>query len=165
MPTYTPKQKESAVLKLLKPGGPSALALSGELGISQTSLSRWLREHKASKGITMAKRPLDWTAEERFQAVMESSVLSDEELGTYVRKKGITRQQLQEWKNDCIQAMGDRTGRKPDPEKRDMKREIKQLKREVRQKEKALAETAALLVLKKKPTSYGGKTRTANFTR
>ena len=156
MPQYTPKQKEALIHKLLQPNGPSALALSKQIGISQTTLSRWLREYKNSEDTTIAKRPLDWTPEERFQAVMESSNLSPDELGKFVREKGITRQQLTEWKNDCIQAMGGRPGRKPDTEKRDMKREIKELQREIRKKDKALAETAALLVLKKKAHALWG---------
>ena len=87
---------------------------------------------------------------------METSALSGDELGKYVRQKGITRQQLQEWKNDCLQAIGNRTGRKPDTEKRDLKRQITQLEREIRRKDKALAETAALLVLKKKAQELWG---------
>ena len=156
MPTYSAKQKESIILKLLKPGGPSALALSQEIGISQTSLSRWLRDYKNKKDISMAKRPLDWTGDERFQAVMKTCTMSVDEIGVFVRKSGITRQQLQEWKNDCIQAMGGRPGRKPDTEKRDLKREVKELKRDINRKDKALAETTALLVLKKKAQAIWG---------
>ena len=104
----------------------------------------------------MTKRPLDWTPEERFQAVMETTNISGDELGAYVRKNGITLQQLKEWKADCIQAMGGRPGRKPDTEKRDLKRQIKELERDIRKKDKALAETAALLVLKKKVQEIWG---------
>lgn len=150
MPTYTPKQKETVVRKLLQPGGPSALALSKQLGISQTTISRWLREHQSSDGIIMEKRPSDWTPEERFQAVVDSQNLESEELGKYLRKNGITRADIRQWKNDCLQGMGPRSGRKPDVEKRDLKRDLKAVQRELRRKEKALAETAALLVLKKK---------------
>ena len=156
MPLYSPNQKDALVRKLLQPNAPSALLLSKQIGISQTTLSRWLREAKKKEDTTIAKRPIDWTAEERFQAVMETNSLSSDEVGVYVRKNGITKQQLTEWKNDCIQAMGGRLGRKPDTEKRDLKREIKELHREVRRKDKALAETAALLVLKKKVQALWG---------
>ncbi len=74
---------------------------------------------------------------------METSSLSSDELGTYVRKKGITIQQLKEWKSDCIQAMGGRPGRKPDSEKRGLKKQNKALEIEVRRKDKALAETGS----------------------
>ena len=150
MPTYTPKQKEVHIKRLLQSNGLSALALSKEIGISQGTLSRWLREYKKSENIVMAKRPLDWTSEERFQAVMDTGSMTENEIGIYVRTKGITRLQLNEWKLDCIQALGVRAGRKPDSEKRDMKKQIKDLERDIRKKDKALAETAALLILKKK---------------
>ena len=156
MPTYSKKQKDAVVRKLLLPNSPSALALSKQIGISQGTISRWLREYTGNKDIHMTKRPLDWTAEERFQAVMETTSLSGDELGVYVRQKGITLQQLKEWKADCIQAMGGRPGRKPDTEKRDLKRQIKELERDIRKKDKALAETAALIVLKKKAQEIWG---------
>ena len=165
MPTYSTKQKEAVVRKLLLPNSPSALALSKQIGISQGTISRWLREYTNREDIHMAKRPLDWTPEERFQTVMETNSLSADELGLYVRKKGITLQQLKEWKADCIQAMGGRPGRKPDKEKRDLKRQIKELERDIRKKDKALAETAALLVLKKKSRRSGGTTRTIKYNR
>jgi transposase len=156
MPSYSIGQKESIIKKLLRPNAPSALALSQQIGISQGTLSRWLREHKSNKDIPMPKRPLDWTPEERFQAVMEAANLSEEEIGVYVRKKGITPLQLNEWKCDCIQAMGERAGRKPDSEKRDLKKQVKNLEKDLRRKDKALAETAALLILKKKAQDLWG---------
>jgi transposase len=159
MPLYSPKQKDAVIRKMLQPDAPSVLALSSQLGISKATLYRWLNQSNSQGKTTqdtMEKRPLDWTPEERFQAVMETSALSGDELGKYVRQKGITRQQLQEWKNDCLQAIGNRTGRKPDTEKRDLKRQITQLEREIRRKDKALAETAALLVLKKKAQELWG---------
>ena len=45
---------------------------------------------------------------------------------------------------------------KADSEKRALKDEPKQVKRDLRRKEKALAETAALLVLLKKAVEYWG---------
>jgi hypothetical protein len=42
------------------------------------------------------------------------------------------------------------------------KREIKQLKKELQLKEKALAEAAALIILRKKPRRSGGSPRKTN---
>ena len=42
------------------------------------------------------------------------------------------------------------------------KKKIRELEKELDRKEKALAETAALLVLKKKPRRSGGTARTGN---
>jgi transposase len=46
--TYSPEFKKEAV-ELARRTGSSANQLAKELGISQTSLSRWIREAKASE--------------------------------------------------------------------------------------------------------------------
>lgn len=154
---YTPKQKESVLKKLLQPNAPSCLAYSKQIGISSPTLCRWLKEHKNKASRIMPKRPMDWSPEERLKALEDTSSLSEEEVGAYVRKNGITRLQIKEWRSDILQAIGARTGRKPDREKRDLKKENTQLKRELNRKEKSLAETAALLVLKKKADILWGE--------
>lgn len=130
---YPETFKEKMVLRMSGPERISANALSEEIGVPQSSLSRWLREAsgvdsvakngvKARKG-KVGKRPQDWTAQEKLEAVMESASLSEQELGEYLRRKGLHEVQLEQ---------------------------------ELRRKEKALAETAALLVLKKKAAAIWG---------
>ena len=51
MAKYSEKLKQSLAAKILKPGGPSALSLSGETGISQSTLSKWARDYKENGGI------------------------------------------------------------------------------------------------------------------
>ena len=78
--------------------------------------------------------------------------MSETEISQYCREKGLFREQILEWKRDCLggfqsdesQAKTIKLQAKAD------KAEIKSLKRELQYKEKALAETAALLVLRKK---------------
>ena len=72
----------------------SACALSREVGVSQPTLSKWLRQacldhpprffepHSFEEVTTMSeKRPQDWKAEEKLQVVLEASSLPSEELG------------------------------------------------------------------------------------
>src|SRR5690606_39466834 len=70
----------------------------------------------------------------------------------YCREKGLYPDQVKQWKVESLQgfqrsAEQDKAIRQ---QARSDKQEIKQLRRELRHKEKALAETAALLVLRKK---------------
>ncbi|MCB9609584.1 MAG: transposase [Polyangiaceae bacterium] len=44
MGRYSSEFKQSMIQKLLLPGGPSATALAETSGVSQATLSRWLRE-------------------------------------------------------------------------------------------------------------------------
>ena len=78
--------------------------------------------------------------------------LSESELSQYCREKGLYPEQVQRWKQECLQGFlsSKATNAETHRQAKADKTEIKTLKRELRRKEKALAETAALLVLRKK---------------
>ena len=99
-----------------------------------------------------AKRPQDWTAEKKLDAVLEYSGLEDEQRGIFLRKQGLHEAHIEQWKRDLIAGLKSRALNKKDP--RDKK--IRELEKELGRKEKALAETAALLVLKKKANAIWG---------
>ena len=77
---YSAKFRSEAVRKLAMPGGPSATTLSEEVGVAQSTLSRWLRR-AGSLGVEAAsppnlvgkvmaaRRPQDWSAEEKLAVV------------------------------------------------------------------------------------------------
>ncbi len=90
------------------------------------------------------KRPQDWSPEEKLAAVLEAISLSEEDLGAYLRSRGLHEAHLQQWHDQML------CGLEPLPGKRAEQRRIKSLEKELQRKEKALAEAAALLVLKKK---------------
>ena len=160
---HSAKFKSRLVAKMVGPHALSANALSGEVGISQPTLSRWLREartvpamakkSKRSKEGSRARRPQDWSPEEKLRVVLESRDLADDELGAFLRKEGLHKVQLDEWSETARSSLLVRKGaKKPSAESK----RIRELERELRRKEKALAETAALLVLKKKAQAIWG---------
>ena len=144
----------------------SACALAQEVGVGQPTLSRWLRE--ASTVSTMnnnteparppdppRRRPEDWTATEKLRVVVEATRLDHGELGALLRSEGLHEAQLDEWRNAVLAALrrpatNRQRGRTPH-EKR-----IRQLEGELLRKDKALAETAALLVLRGKAEALWG---------
>jgi len=162
MATYTVGFKTRMVQRLAGREGISATALAKEVGVSQNTLSRWLREASAA-GPTVAsmnkKKPSSRkassrgrTAEQKLQIVLKASALSDEELGAFLRREGIHEAQLEEWRSKVMAGAtgalkaphGKRSERTPEIQK------IRALERELLRKDKALAEVTALLVLKKK---------------
>jgi len=152
---YSQETKETMVKKMMAPGGPSAYALSKTVGISQPQLSKWVRKFGRTVGMKDdEKKPKNWTSEEKVKAVLETVRLTDEELGLYLRRKGIHRTHLEQWKGELVAGM--ESLERPGKGDREQKRRIKELERELRRKEKALAETAALLVLKKKAETIWG---------
>ena len=158
---YSEKLKHSMAAKILMPGGPSALSLSHETGISQTALSKWARFYKG-KGISFmtneARRPKDWSGKERFKAIMTSQTLKGAELGAYLRKNGLTTAHLEKWKQEFINGTDKpKIGRPPkSPVEKKLRKEVKILKRDLHRKDKALAEASALLILKKKAQEIWG---------
>jgi hypothetical protein len=85
--------------------------------------------------------------------VIEAGKLDEESLGRYLREKGLHTVNLQQWRQEVLEALeGKRKNGKADP--RDKR--IRELERELKRKESALAEAAALLVLKKKAHDIWG---------
>lgn len=106
------------------------------------------------------KQADQWSSQDKFRVVLESASLNAAELAEYCRRKGLYVEQIKAWREACEQA-----NRPPQPSQARREREadkaaqqrIKQLERELRRKEAALAETAALLVLRKKAEALWGK--------
>ena len=147
------------VRRMVGPDAVKVSELGRESGIPASTLSRWLHGAASIRLVTKkvdgpevvvptepaARRPQDWNALERAQFVLEAAALGEQELGELLRRRGVHREQLDEWRSSLEDALTHPRGRRGGDAKR-----IKELEREVAYKDKALAETAALLVLQKK---------------
>jgi hypothetical protein len=102
--------------------------------------------------------PEGWSSRDKFAAVLETAALNEADLAEYCRKRGLFPEQIKAWRVACEQANDwDRssTARISQATKEEKKR-IKDLERDLARKDKALAETAALLVLRKKAAAIWG---------
>ena len=153
---YSEKFKASLVRRMAGPRPMSASALEVEVGVLQPTLSRWLREAgsvgdmAADEGKTSVKtRPRKtWTATEKMRVLVATSGLDDAKLGEMLRREGLHSDDLQRWRDDALQGLS--PGRADKKATAADRARIKELERELHRKEKALAEAAALLVLRKK---------------
>lgn len=162
---YSQTVKDAMIRKLTMPGGDSANALSRKTGIAQSTLSQWLLDAATLAPMKRTTRkhdapgrpvpPQDRTAEERLQLVQEAARLSDEDLGAFLREHGLHEAQLQEWRQTALDALAPRRSHQT-PETRQLRQRLAATERELQRKEKALAEAAALLVLKKKVQDLWG---------
>lgn len=168
--TYSEELKKKVLARLVGPYAITATALSKEVGISQSTLSRWLKDAGTVAAIVSEKkdegkagrdrsrrRTADWTAEEKLRVVVESMKIADADLGGFLRREGLHEVQLREWRDAVFNAArdaldGDRSTSK---RKKETKR-VRELEKELRRKEKALAEAAALIVLEKKIQNLWG---------
>ena len=103
--------------------------------------------------------PENWKPQDKLAVVIETASLNEAELGEYCRSKGLYPEQIQRWKESALRGYqkSDQVDQDISRNRKEDKREIKQLKSELRRKEKALAETAALLVLAKKSRAIWGE--------
>ena len=139
------------------PQRQSVARISEELGIHVMTLYKWRKAWWLQGEVVPAseKEPEGWSAADKFTVVLETAGLNATELSAYCRQKGLYPEQVDRWRQASQDA-----NEKPVLTMKEQKeleklraqdqREIKQLKQELRRKEKALAEAATLLMLRKK---------------
>ena len=157
---YSEAFKAKMIQRMSVPGGPSANALAREVGVGQSTLSRWHRHAAKVFGMSneqgkKSRRPQDWTASEKQEAVLKAAALSDEQLGSFLRREGLHRTHLAQWRQQMLRGLEEKPRRSRSPKSAEGRR-IRELEKELRRKDAALAETAALLVLKKKAQAIWG---------
>jgi len=81
---------------------------------------------------------------------MEAEVVSDADLGTWLRRKGLKEAHLRQWKETLQERATAVFAPREQRASAESRRQIKELECELKRKDKALAETAALLVLQGK---------------
>jgi transposase-like protein len=133
--------KQKMVARLTGKDAASARQLALETGLRQQTLSRWLQE-ASSLPIMPAKRSKrDWSIEEKIRILAKASPLTGAELTDFLQREGVLQAEYEQWRL----ALGEEGRASLATVKR-----IPTLERELARKDKALAEAAALLVLKKK---------------
>ena len=135
--------------------------LAEETGISDVTLYTWRKQARV-EGIAVpadGKNPEKWSSEDKFAIVLEAASLNEAELAEYCRRKGLYAEQITAWRKACLQANANSAAQAKEQREQGKKdrKQIKKLERELQRKEKALAEAAALLVLKKKAQAIWGE--------
>jgi transposase-like protein len=160
MAFYSQERKAALLKMMLPPLSLTAAEVSRREGCSDTSLHLW-RSQAANRGakVTETSKPAEsWSAEAKLMVIIESSALSELELNEYCRRKGIFVEQISAWRRAFVASDSKPPAIKQTTaaEARQDKLRIRELERELRRKDAALAETAALLVLRKKLNAYWG---------
>ena len=132
--------------RLLPPESAAAEVVAREIGVGVDTLERW-----RSEALAQPARERVWTAAARLEAVITTAALDEAARNAWCREHGVYPQELAQWRSSATQALAAPEEARASPQQtKDDRRRIKELERELRRKDKALAETAALLVLSKK---------------
>lgn len=143
--TYSVAFKQKMVAKLIGKHATSAHRLSQETGVSQGALSQWrLQAGSLPKMAPKQRARRTWSWSRKAEILAATAELEGEQLTAYLEREEVTFAELERWRSLLAD---DR------PSLAATKR-IKGLERELARKEKALAEAAALLILKKKLGDY-----------
>jgi len=119
----------------------SARQLSLETGLRQQTLSRWLQD-ACSLSVMPSKRPTrEWSIDEKVRILAQAGRLTGAELTALLEREGLRLAEYEQWRLALAEE-----GRASLA----ITKRLRALERELSRKEKALAEAAALLVLKKK---------------
>ncbi|WP_144513358.1 transposase [Bacillus sp. FJAT-22090] len=151
---YTQERKTEIIRRMMPPNNEAVAQISKAEGISEVTLYKWRKEARRAGNPTPGNGQTSdkWNSQDKFLIGMETFAMNEVEFAEYCRKKGLYREQIEAWKNVCLQANGqvfDQSKQLNGQLKEEQKR-AKALEKDLQKKEKALAEAAALLLLRKK---------------
>jgi transposase-like protein len=148
---YSHAVRHSVLKKVLPPESRSIAEVSRESCINQQTIRNWIK--RSETGIlddgNQDSCPRFLTPKEKYQLVVEAAGIDDEQLGEFLRERGLHTEHITIWDQE-LRGMIDKKNEQQDKENKALKKQVKELEKELRRKEKALAEAAALLILKKK---------------
>jgi hypothetical protein len=148
----TEEFRRAAVEKFHSRGSRTVEEIATGLGVSCWSLYQWTKRYGNDDRMKNNRRPGDRSAQEKLKAVIEFEGLAGDKQGEYLRREGLHSEHIAGWKKSMEAGLesGGGVDQATRTERAQDKRKIKELEKELHRKDRALAETAALLVLKKK---------------
>jgi transposase len=145
MARYSKAVKAKAVARLLPPESATLEQVSRDIGVRTDTLSRWRAE-----ALSDAQDRL-WTGPARLEAVIHTASLDEASRNAWCRENGVYPAELEQWREQASDSLADVSSKAAGSKaERKSRQEIRKLQRDLARKDKALAETAALLVLSKK---------------
>ena len=157
---YSKEFKQSIVIKMLPPNNQSVVQIQKESGVPEGTLKKWRGEMRKNgfPAPSVEKQNEQWSTRDKYLIVVETATLSEIEVAEYCRKKGLYPEQFKSWQDNCMQTNGGVAQELALSKKREKEkeRELKLVRKELQRKDSALAETAAILVLRKKAEAIWG---------
>jgi transposase len=157
---YTKEIKDSIIKRMMPPNNEAISRISNETGITEATLYKLRKDARAAGNATPGdgQSSEQWNSEDKFLIVMETYAMNQAELAEYCRKKGLYKEQIDAWRETCLTANGRESNqtKQLNQELKEKKKRSKTIEKDLRKKEKALAEAAALLLLRKKARAIWG---------
>jgi transposase len=157
MAQYSNEFRSRILRKVLPPENRSIAEVSKEEQVSVQTITKWIKqlEHGKVEPATGEISPASRSTSEKITLLLESKSIAKDDLGRWLRENGLHSEHLTVWEQELRETMDTRQSQQQ-KELKDLKKANKQLQKELNRKEKALAEFAALLALKKKVQDIWG---------
>jgi transposase-like protein len=156
---YPKELKQKVLARMMAPGNETVSVLAREFNVTEATLYAWRRSALAA-GVAApgdGRATEQWAGAAKFAVVLETASLAEAELSEYCRARGLFAEQVRAWRELCEAAFDPAAaGSKAASAKVDRQR-IRELERDLGRKDRALAETAALLILRKKAAAIWGE--------
>ena len=160
MAQYSPERKQAILDKLLSPTLISIAQLARDENIAEQTLYNWRnRAKQQGKTVPTNSKTQEISPETKLAIIIDTAKLNETELAEYCRNKGLYPEQIAQWKAQSLTGFStseQQTAQVRRQHQTDQK-QIKQLKQEIKRKDKALAEAAAILILRKKLDTLWGE--------
>lgn len=160
MAQYSPERKQAILDKLLSPTLISLAQLARDENIAEQTLYNWRNQAKQQgKTVPTNHKTQELSPETKLTIIIDTARLNETELAEYCRNKGLYPEQIAQWKAQSLTGFStteQQTALSRKQHQTDQK-QIKQLKQEIKRKDKALAEAAAILILRKKLNALWGE--------
>jgi transposase len=143
---YSIAFKQKMVERLTGKNASNQSQLARETGVRQQNLSMWLEQARSLPLVASDKRNVrQWSVEQKARILAEGSELTGDQLAAFLESAGVKLAEFERWR---VALEEDGQGSAATTKR------IRKLERELARKEKALAEAATLLVLKKTIESH-----------
>jgi len=149
--------RNSILKKVLPPENRKVSEVAKEVGITAQTISSWMEKAKSG---TLPQRedestPASRSMSEKLRTIIESKSVPTKQKGAWLRERGLHAEHLPLFEQEVTDIVKEKS-EKEKKEIRDLKKKNKQLERELARKDKALAEMAAIITLKKKAEALWG---------
>ena len=113
MPRYSEERKNAVLGKLMPPNNQSVPLVAQSESISEATLYNWISRARES-GVPVpgsrSNNTEDWSAQAKFAVVVETQSMNETEKSTYCREKGLYPEQIERWRQACIEGTNAKAG-------------------------------------------------------
>jgi len=153
---YSEEFKQAAVQKLLSPESLGLSATARKIGIANSTLFGWKQKYSKSDSMKKNKNIKQWNSEQKLEAIIKTALMTENELGEYLRMNGLHTDDLNRFKEEALAGFSSKGRPQLDPEVVNLRKNNKTLEKEIKRKDKALAELSARVILLKKSQEIWG---------